>query len=117
MGLSNSKDDSKASLKLQAQSVSAFDGSYDDWSVWKSRTECAFSGSGYDKVLDSKEYAASNKGENKIVYSQLAVATVDGTAYHLVKKHDVSKDGYKAWKDLCQWYNGEEFCTEAVESA
>ena len=114
MGLSNSKNESKATLKLQAQSITSFDGSYDDWHVWKSLTECAFRGSGYDNVLESKEYAILNKGENKIVYSQLVVATVDGTAYHLVKKHDRNKDGHKAWKYLCQWYDGEEVRTEAA---
>ena len=67
--------------------------------------------------MESKEYAIFNKGENKIVYSQLVVATVDGTAYHLVKKHDRNKDGHKIWKDLCQWYDGEEVRTEAAESS
>ena len=117
MGLSNSKDDSNPTLKLQAQSVTSFDCGYDDWSVWKSLTECAFSESGYEKVLYSKEYAELNEGKNKIVYSQLAVATVDGTAFHLVKKYDSTKDGHAAWKDLCKWFDGEEVRTEAAETA
>ena len=51
MGLSYSKanDESTSSLKLQAQIVMTFGGSYKDWNLWKSRTECALNGSGLIK--------------------------------------------------------------------
>ena len=51
MGLSLSRSNNNTALKLQAQSLTNFRGAYDDWPMWKSRTECAFNGSGYDKVL------------------------------------------------------------------
>ena len=37
------------SLKLEAQKVTAFSGNFADWSRWKSRTQCAFDGSGNKK--------------------------------------------------------------------
>ena len=116
MGSSFSTSD-RSSLKLQAQSVTPFGGGYDDWNVWKSRTECAFNGSGYEKVLTESEYSEKNSCKNKIVYSQLSVATVDGTAYHLVRNFDDTKDGHAAWKALCEWYDGKEIRTEAAENA
>ena len=43
---------------------------------------------------------------NCVVYSQLSVATVGGTAYHLIKKHEDDENGYVAWNALCEWYDG-----------
>ena len=45
---------------------------------------------------------------NCVVYSQLEVATVGGTAYHLIKHHDNNNNGYEAWNALCDWYDGDE---------
>ena len=52
-----------------------------------------------------EEFSTSKPRMNKIVYSQLSVATADGTAHHLIKKFDDVKDGHKAWKALCEWYD------------
>jgi hypothetical protein len=41
------------------------------------------------------------------VYAQLFVATVDGTAHHLVKQHEADKDGHAAWASLCNWFDGD----------
>ena len=117
MGVSFSKKEDTAALKFQAHSITPFSGGYEEWNVWKSRTEYAFNGSGYEKILSSKKYSEENQDKNKIVYSQLSVATVDGTAYHLVRNHDDSKDGHKSWTDLCEWYDGDEVRTEAAENA
>ena len=78
----------ETSLKLEAQKVTAFSGNFADWARWKSRTQCAFDGSGYKKILTDKEYALQNPRLNKVVFSQLSVATVDGNAFHLVKRHE-----------------------------
>jgi hypothetical protein len=77
-------------LKLEAQKIKDFSGGHEDWAKWKSRTQCAFSGSGYEKVLEDDAYAVANEGLNK-VYSQLAAATVEGVAYQLVSKHEVTR--------------------------
>ena len=53
---------------------------------------------------------------NRIVYSQLAVATVDGTAYHLVKKFEDSRDGHEAWNALLTWYDGDSVKNETAET-
>ena len=42
---------SASNLKLEAQKIAAFDGNMINWQRWKSRTECALDGSGYEKVL------------------------------------------------------------------
>ena len=105
----------ETSLKLEAQKVTAFSGNFADWARWKSRTQCAFDGSGYEKVLIDKDYATQNPRLNKVVYSQLSVATVDGNAFHLVKRHEESKNGHEAWSSLVQWFDGDTVKNETSE--
>jgi hypothetical protein len=85
-----------------------FGGAHDHWAKWKSRTECAFSGSGYEQVLEDSGYATS------VVYLQLASAAVDGVAYRLVQKFEMTKDGHAAWRNLCEWYDGEAVKSETT---
>jgi hypothetical protein len=104
------------SLKLEAQQIKEFGGSYDEWQKWKSRTICAFDGSGYERVLSERDYATRNPKMNKVVFSQLSVSTVDGTAHHLIKVHEGLKDGHAAWIALCEWYDGDAMKNETSES-
>ena len=53
---------------------------------------------------------------NTVVYSQLAAATVDGVAYHLVRKFEATKDGNAAWANLCDWYDGDVIQSETAEN-
>ena len=107
----NNKEETTAklgvSLKLEAQKISAFTGDYADWTKWKSRTECAFDGSGYKRVLTEETYAINNPRLNKVVYSQLSVATMDGNEHHMVKKHKRTKNGHACWQSLITWYDGD----------
>ena len=107
--------DSASNLKLEAQKIAAFDGNMINWQRWKSRTECALDGYGYEKVLSDSVYAMTHSKMNKIVFSQLAVATVDGTAFHIVLQFNDEKDGYKAWKALIEWYEGDVVKNEMAE--
>ena len=75
----------------------------------------ALDGSIYERILSKPSYAQRNTKMNKIVYSQLSVTTVDGTAHHIVMEHLESKDGHKAWKDLVQWYKGDSVKNETTE--
>jgi hypothetical protein len=84
-------------LKVEAQKIKDFAAAHDDWPKWKCQTECAFSRSGYEKVLEEARYASSHPKLNKIVYLQLSAATVDGMAYHLVQKYKEEKNGHAAW--------------------
>jgi hypothetical protein len=68
----------ETNLKLEAQKIKDFTGGHEDWAKWKSRTQCAFSESGYEMVLEDEVYAAMYECLNKVVYSQLAAATVEG---------------------------------------
>ena len=69
--------------------------------------ECAFNGSGYERILEDKDYAHINPTQNKVMYSQLAVATEAGNAYHLVKKHEPKRDDNAAWVELCNGFDGD----------
>jgi uncharacterized lipoprotein YehR (DUF1307 family) len=68
------------------------------------------------KRIRKEVYAAMNEQLNKVVYSQLAAATVEGVAYHLVSKHEDMKNGYAAWKSLVDWYDDDMIQNETVEN-
>jgi hypothetical protein len=95
----------ETNLKLEAQKIKDFTGGHKDWPKWKSQTKCAFSGSGCKKILKDLEYAMSNKRLNKAMYSQVAAATVEGVAFHLVSKVEETKNGHAAWRNLMEWYD------------
>ena len=103
----NETEESGGDLKLAAQKVTEFQGGNDEWRKWKNKTECALEGSGYNRILTDHEYASRNRKMNKIVYSQLAAATIDGCANHLVTQYSDSKDGHAAWNALMEWYDGD----------
>ena len=73
------------SLKLEAQKIRDFSGLTMDWTKWENRTECAFDGSGYGKILTNPSYAKCHPMMNKIVYAQLSVATSEGTSQNIMK--------------------------------
>ena len=103
-------------LKLDSQKVTEFLGRMEDWQRWKSRTTCAFDGSGYERILTDPVYAVLNPRANKIVYSQLSVATVSGTAHHLVKQFETSKNGNMAWEALLEWFDGDAIRNETADA-
>ena len=107
---------SGGNLKLDSQKVTEFLGRIEDWQRWKSRTTCAFDGSGYEQILTDPVYAVMNPRANKIVYAQLSVATVSGTAHHLVKQFDTSKNGNMAWDALVEWYDGDAIKNETADA-
>ena len=53
---------------------------------------------------------------NWIVYSQLSVATVGGTAHHLVKIFEDTKNWNVVWKSMYEWYDGDVIKNETAES-
>ena len=53
---------------------------------------------------------------NRVVYSQLTVATIGVTAHHLIKKHEEDENGYGAWSDLWVWYDGDDVKNETAYS-
>jgi hypothetical protein len=106
----------KTNLKLDAQKIKDFSGGHKDWAKWKSRAQCTFSGSGYERVLEDDVYAAANERLDKVVYSHLAAATVEAVAYHLMSKHEDTKNGYAAWKSLVDWYDGVMIQNETAEN-
>ena len=108
-------DDKAGSLKLEAQRITTFSGTNEEWPKWKNRSLCAFEGSGYDKILTDISFARCHPKMNKIVYSQLATATIDGTAHHIVAQLSDTKDGHGAWTALSEWYDGDSAKAETAE--
>ena len=51
-------------------------------------------------MLTDATYSGQNTQINLVVYYHLEVATVEGTAYHLVKQHEDYKNGYAGWNAL-----------------
>jgi len=104
------------SLKLQAPLVTKFSGGASTWPKWKASTTVTFIATGYEKILSSRSHAIGHKSKNKIVYAILSNATVEGIAHHVVKNHEDTQDGYKAWKALIEWYDGEDVVSETAET-
>eukprot|EP00957_Ditylum_brightwellii_P196770 14991593-Ditylum_brightwellii.AAC.1 len=72
--------------------------------------------SGYERVLFNWEYADIMRNQNRVVFSQLSVASSGGTAYHLVKQHDEDKDGYAAWHSLIKWFDSDILKAETADT-
>eukprot|EP00957_Ditylum_brightwellii_P179128 13646804-Ditylum_brightwellii.AAC.1 len=53
---------------------------------------------------------------NCIVYSQLSVATLGGTAYHIVKRFKNKKDGHAVWNALCEWHDSDTMKAETADT-
>ena len=68
MGIYQSKDNEalkRSNVKLQAQSITGFDGSAIKWHTWKKKTRAAIGTAGLLKILDDEDYA------NKLDYDPL----------------------------------------------
>jgi hypothetical protein len=103
-------------LKLESQRIVDFSGKVEDWQKWKNCTQCTFDGSGYERVLSDREYADRMRNQNRVVFSQLSVATPGGTAYHFVKQHDKNKDGHAAWHSLIELFDGNVLKAETADT-
>ena len=118
MGSFQSRDNEalkRSNVKLQAQTVSSFDGSAMKWHPWKKKTRAAIGTAGLLKVLDDETYATRNPVDNETIFHLLQVATSDGNAAHLVDKHEEECDGRKAYLELVKWYEGDDLTSETAE--
>lgn len=105
-----------SNLKLEAAKITEFHGRIDDFQAWRIRTECAFDGSGFERILTDQPFSMANPRMNRIVFSQLSVATANGDAYHLVLKHNNTKNGHGAWNELLNWYDGDAVRSETADT-
>jgi hypothetical protein len=112
--MNNNQD--KKKVKMTSTKIVDFTGADEDWQKWKNKTLCAFSGTGYTEILHNKGHADKNNEDNEIVFSQLSSATTDGIAHHLVQKFEDTRDGHAAWKNLCEWYDGDSIQNETAEN-
>ena len=115
-GHSNSNADQKRSnVKLQAQSIGTFDGKSIKWHSWKARARAAMGIAGMLDILDKPDYAKKNGIDNETVFHMLQVATVDGSASHLVDQYSDINDGHKAFQALLNWYEGDKLTSDTAE--
>ena len=105
----------RSNVKLQAQNVSDFNGSALKWHTWKKKTRAAIGTAGMLRVIDDREYSKKNHVDNETVFHLLQVATSDGNAAHLVDKFEEERDGFSAFEELTQWYEGDQLTTETAE--
>ena len=105
----------QSNVKLQAQHVSAYDGSSIKWHSWNKKMKAAVGTAGMLRVLEEESYARSHPIDNETVFHLLQVATADGHAAHLVDAYKEMKDGYSAYQELVKWYEGDELTTKTAE--
>lgn len=97
----------QSSIKLQAQSMPAFNGDPHKWQMWKKRARATIGSAGYLNILDQENYAERNRMKNETVFHLLQNATVEGHAAHLVDQFESERDGRAAYQALCAWYEGD----------
>jgi hypothetical protein len=105
MGTNFSKQGDISNLRLAAQKITEFTGDYQDFAQWKKGIECALQGTGYDRILTDEKFSKANPIMNSMVFAQLSLAVIRGSANHVVEKVETTKDGYAAWQALHAWYD------------
>ena len=98
--------DKEGSLRLESHKITDFSGRSEDWPRWKSATKVVFTATGYGEILEDSDYAGRHNAKNRIVYSQLSGALNNGTARHLIERHEETQDGYAAWQEILDWFDG-----------
>lgn len=116
MGSVFSRSSDPTSLKLAAQKVTEFNGNHNAFPHWKITTECAFFGTGFERILNDKQYSKKDKRKNAVVFSQLQLATSKGTAAHLVRAHMANQDGHEAWQNLLKWFEGTHLSIQSADA-
>jgi len=106
-GILATKGDSKRTLKIATKGTPDFNRNQDNWTKWKTSTLTTFIVGGYKEILECYIHSEAHEADNEVVYTLLAGATIDGTARHVVVKHDSTKDGHMAWQEMCYLFDGE----------
>ena len=99
-------EDDVGFVKLTQSSLKPFTGAPKDWTRFKMMALNTFTAAGYDKILADDVYAETHPRKNQIVFAQLATATMDGTARHLVNAFMPTQDGHQAWQSLLNRFDG-----------
>mmetsp|Transcript_12538 Transcript_12538/g.26528 ORF Transcript_12538/g.26528 Transcript_12538/m.26528 type:complete len:245 (-) Transcript_12538:222-956(-) len=63
---------------------------------------------GLGEVLLSETKAAQDPSKNKLLYESLLCFTMNDFGAELVLEYQSTEDGYKAWANLCGWYDEDE---------
>lgn len=98
--------DCPRTLKISPKGVPDFGHLPEGWSKWKTSALNTLIAASYKEIIADPQCAYSHDTENEIVYTLLATATIDSYARHVVAKHDDEKDGYAAWSDLTELFDG-----------
>lgn len=89
-----------ARQKLRSLEIEEFTGKFHEWPDWKASTEAALAIARHDEISTSKEAARASRKANLLVCAQLQRAVCKGAAKSLVERHEGTKDGHAAWKEL-----------------
>ncbi len=105
----------QSSVKLQAQSMPAFNGDPHKWQTWKTWAKATIRSTGYLNILEREAYAMRNRMKNETVFHLLQNATVEGHAAHLVDQFEPERNGHAAYNALCGWYEGDKQTNTTAE--
>ena len=105
----------RSNVKLQAQQVTPFNGNAIKWHAWKKKTRAAIGVAGMLRILDNENYSQKHPVDNETVFHLFQVATADGSAAHLVDKHNDGRNGFAAYEELVKWYEGDQLTSETAE--
>ena len=103
-------------LKMESHRILDFSGSNDDWPTWKSKTMCVLTGGDYGSCLRDKDYGKRHPKKNRMLFSLLASATINGTANHIVQDFEATSDGAGAWDALCTWFDRDVLLMETAKN-
>ena len=90
---------------LRVGDVKPFDGTQANWIKWKNEAEGVLHGTGFQKVMESREEADKDQNRNNVLFSTLSSATCAGSAFSKVNRFKGKNDGYGAWNQLLAWYD------------
>ena len=110
-------ESNKGKLTLKSPTVSKFNGDPKEWTRWKTRTATTFISTGFGCVIDDTIYDQTDPvmvTKAASVYSWLLDACVEGMVHWKVARHQATKDGNAAWRDICLWFDGEHVQTQVA---
>ena len=93
--------------KSHPMELDAFSGETIDWAKWKMDAEIVLYGTGFRKIINSKESARKNPVRNGYLFTLLYKALRTGTAADLCIKKTKKQNGHRLWKSLIEEYEGD----------
>jgi hypothetical protein len=102
----------QSQIKLDVKAFCVFNGEITDWLPIKRGMVAVAASQGLSRVFQDPAYvpvpgthdADMYAKQNTFIYNMLATCVMGGMALTLVRQHEVSQDGRKAFDAICEWY-------------